>query len=172
MATFNSQQLALIANQAGGDSTKSIPANERRVRSMKDFFNFNTTDETTSGTLADGDSIRLVKLLKGSKVFGIRFWFEAMGTNMVADFGLEGVDGSGFIDAAGTVADDVDFFTTAQISVAAIGEADAGVLQEDNPGYVLEKDCYLTLATVDSVGSVAWAANKNLDGYIEYIPAQ
>lgn len=171
MATYRSQQLELIENQGGGNSTKSIPAQERRQSLTVDYFNFNTTDDPTSA-LANNDLIRLVKLEKGTRMLGIRYWFEAMGSDQEADLGLEGADGSGFIDAAGSVADDPDFFTTARIDVAAAGEGDAGVLQEDNPGYVLEKDCYLTLTTSRGAGTATWAADKDFDGFVKYLKNQ
>ena len=115
---------------------------------------------------ADGDNIKLALIPKGARILGGYATFEAMGTNMVADLGLMGADGSGFIDAAGSVADDDDFFTTAQIDTSAAGESDFGVLQEDNYGYIAEKDLYLVLTTVDTVGSLAWATDKDFDGQV------
>lgn len=146
-----------------------LKAIEQDGRKRIAFFNFNTTDDLNGGTLAEGQSIKLVKLLKGSRILRGRAWWEAMGANMKADLGLFACDGSGYIDAAGTVADDLDFFTTAQLDVAAAGEGDFGVLQEDNPGYVLEKDCWLCVTPDDTAAANAWAADKDFDGYVDFV---
>jgi hypothetical protein len=132
-------------------------------------WNFNTTDDLDGGTLAEAQSIKLVKLIKGTRVLRGRCWFEAMGTDQTADLGLFAADGTGYINAAGDVADDPDFFTSAAIAVAAVGEADFAVLQEDNPGYILEKDCWLCVTLDDTSSADAWAADKDFDGFVEFV---
>lgn len=152
-----------------GLTYQPLKSNESEGRVRQKYWNFNTTDDLDGATLADGDNIKLVKLLKGTRIMLGKVWFEAMGANMTADIGLEGADGSGYIDADDSVADDPNFFTTAAIDVSGAGEADFAALQEDNIGYELTKDCYLTVNTVDSVGSNPWAADKDFDGFVWYV---
>lgn len=153
------------------DSVRHLPlkSTEQDGRVRVAWWNFNTTDDLNGGTLAEGNSIKLVKLIKGSRFLRGRCMFEAMGIDQTADFGLFACDGSGYIDAAESVADDPNFFTTAAIAVAAAGEADFGVLQEDNPGYLLEKDCWVTVTLGDITSSDPWAADKDLNGYVEFV---
>jgi len=138
-----------------------------RVRSAS--WNFNTTDDLNAGTLAEAQSLKLVLLIKGTRILRGRCWFEAMGTDQTADLGLFGADGTGYIDAAGSVADDPDFFTSAAIAVAAAGEADFAVLQEDNPGYILEKNCWLCVTLDDTSSADPWAADKDFNGFVDYV---
>jgi hypothetical protein len=155
----------MATHNVSGLTTAKVPLNETgKVRRL--WFEFNT-DELTG--LAEFDKIQLVLVPKGARIHGGKAFWEAMGSNEKADFGLMGADGSGYIDAANSVADDVDFLTTAQLDVAAAGEGEFGVLQEDNPGYVAEKDLWLIVVPEDSSSTVAWAADKDLKGYVDLV---
>lgn len=166
MATLYSQQL-LQTEQAEGHNPLS-PNETGKVRRL--WFEFNTTDDLNGVTLAEGDVIELVRIPKGYRVHGGKVFFEAMGTDQQADIGLKGDDGSGYISADdSTTADDPDFFTTAPLDVAAAGEAEFGVLQEDNPGYATEKDVVLTATLIDSTSSDPWAADKDFNGYVDIV---
>ena len=161
MATYNSEQLkaALAPNYDPKERNRHNPV-------RRESWTYNTTDDPTA-TVAEGDSVRVALLPKGTRIWGGKIFFEAIGSNQKIDVGLEGADGSGNYD--GTNSDDPDFFTTAQLDVAAAGEAEFGVLQEDNPGYELLKDCYLTLTHDDSVGSTAPDTDKDIDGYVDVV---
>lgn len=162
MATQYSQQQAQLNSQ---ERTFLKPVEQDgRVRIAA--WNFNTTDDATA--LAENDVIVLCKIPKGSRILRIRAWWEAMGANQTADIGIMGADGSGTYNTAGT-SDDTDFFTTASLNVAAAGEGDAGVLQEDNPGYITEKDVFITATPIDTSAATAWAADKDFDGFVEYV---
>jgi hypothetical protein len=162
---YSSEQIAKVDAQ-GRDQ---LNPNEQLGAQRMSWFSFNTTDETTSGTLADGDNVKVALIPKGARILGGYAIWEAMGANMDADLGVMGADGSGFIDAAGTVADAVKHFTTLALDVALAGEQGFGILQEDNYGYVAEKDLYLVLTTVDGTGSLAWDADKDFNGSITYV---
>lgn len=157
MATYNSEQLAaFIAPNYG-------PKERNRASAVnRESWTFNTTDDPTS-TLANGDSVRVALLPKGTRIWGGKVFFEAIGTSAVLDFGLEGANGDGTYD--GSNSDDPNFFTTAQLAVASAGEAEFGVLQEDNPGYELVVDCYLTMTFAGATP----AADKDVDGYVDVV---
>lgn len=139
-----------------------------RVRSV--YFFWNTTSGLTAGTtLAEDDLVILAKIPAGSRLLPGDVAWEAMGTSMTMDLGLMAVDGSGFIDLAGTVADDPDKLTDAAIDVAAAGQSRINHNDGDALGFVLEKECYLTLSTTNSSGSTAWAADKDVFGYLNYV---
>ena len=159
MATYNSEQLAAFVAPNYG------PKERNRADALRrESWTYNTTDDPT-GAIAEFDTIRLKLLPKGTRIWGGKLFFEAIGSNQVVDFGLEGADGDGTYD--GTNSDDPDFITTAQVAVAAAGEAEFGVLQEDNPGYELVKDCYLTMTHEDTASTNAPASDKDIDGYVD-----
>jgi len=55
-----------------------LKANEQDGRTRIAYFEFNTTDDLNGGTLAEGNSIKLVKLLKGTRFLRGRAWWEAI----------------------------------------------------------------------------------------------
>jgi len=164
MATYYSEQLAKV----NGSSRSPLNKGEGWTDVKSKRWTLNTADDVT-GTLAEGDHFELVLIPKGARIRGGKILFEAMGTDMTADIGLKGADGSGYIDAAGTVADDPDFFTSTPLDVSAAGEDTFGDTLGDNYDYQLEKDCYLTVTTDDTGGADAWADDKDFNGYIDFI---
>jgi hypothetical protein len=166
MATYESQQLKAV-NGAGNKKTHS---REFEGKLTRNWWEFNTTDEPTA-TIALADSIRAVLLKKGTKIYGGKTFFEAVASagTVEVQFGLEGADGTGYIDgSAASVADDPNFFTTANLDISAAGEGSFGVLQEDNPGYELLADCWLTFTLIDG-GSGAIATDKDINGYVDVV---
>lgn len=166
MSTHYSQQANSFISQAHDP----LKPNEMHGRKRICWFEFNTTDDLNgTDALAEADVLILAKIPAGARILGGYCTFEAMGTDQQADLGLQAVDGTGYLDVAGTVADDPDFFTTAPIAVAAAGESDFGVLQEDNFGYVTEKEVYLTATLIDATSSDPWAADKDFQGIVNYV---
>jgi hypothetical protein len=164
MATQYSTQLR-TTEQAQSSSPLEL-SDKGQVRRL--YFSLNTSDLTS---VAELDVVRLVRIPAGSRIYGGRVINEAIGANQVVDIGLQGADGTGNIDAAGAVSDDPDFFTSAQLAVATVGENSFGILQEDNPTYKAEKDLYLTLTFEDTSSNVAPAADKDITGYVDIVNA-
>ena len=171
MSTHKSQQLNQIAVPGYGN----LKPNELGGRMRIAWFEFNTTDDLAASTaLAEFDTLLMTKLPAGARLLAGYMMWEAMGTAMVCDVGLKAVDNSGYLDLAGTVADDKDKLTAAQLDVAAAGQSAFNHLAADAYGYVTEKELYLTLTPEDTGGEGGvdadpWAADKDIYGYIMYV---
>lgn len=96
--------------------------------------------------LAQNDSIRVSKIAKGSKVFGVHYAIDAMGANTAFQFGYESEDG---------VEADADYFG----SVADASAAGAGFLA--CMPFTAQRDTYVTAKQTGSgtaTGTLALAA--------------
>lgn len=171
VAVNNARSAALIKADNLKDGVRSAFNNAissngvgARVRSWE----FNTTDQANGDTLAEGDVYPLLKLYPGEYLLGLYFFSEAMGADMTVDFGLVAVDGSGVIDTAGT-ADDGDYLIDGNTTTAAGGEVGPTSnwnVPESGKPVKIEKECYLVAVSDDTVGTDAWAADKDLNGYV------
>lgn len=161
MATFYSDQLNPVYNSIGQSLVES--GDFGTVRCVTATF----TTPASGG--AEFDKVYLAKIPKGARILGGRIVNEAMGSNMVADIGIEGFDGSGYYNAANTSADDPDFFTSTQISVASAASALWLVGAADNFGYKTQKDVWVTLTQEDASSTGAWAADKDVTVTVQYV---
>lgn len=152
MARQTSNQVARVEAD-NAVSTQFLNPEEKFGRPHPFSGVFNTTDDAVA--LALDDLVDMASIRPGVTLFiGGASW-EAMGAGATLDLGLRAKDGSGFLDAAGTVADDDTFFASA-IDVSAAGYQDfqsqAGFF------YTTEKELYLTAKTAGAV----WAADSDL----------
>lgn len=141
-------------------STQFLNPEEKFGRPHPFVGTFNTTDDVDPATpLAQDDVVDLALIPEGTSLLLGEVSFEAMGAGATLDLGLRAQDGSGFLDVAGTVADDEDFLASA-IDVSAAGyqtfQSQAGFY------YVTEKPLYLTGTTAGAV----WATNSDLKASI------
>ena len=106
----------------------------------------------TLASQAAGEDIAVFLLKKGTTLWGGNLYASATLDNSAQlSVGLMGADGSGYVDAANTDADDVAQFKAAAAQGTTLVPFCATVAL--GYGYTLEKDCYLTIST--SVGTVA-----------------
>jgi len=99
----------------------------------------------TGTVYAEDDVVGILKVKKGCRILPGVLFFTALGASITADVGVAAQDGSGYIDEAGTVADDPDFFTSAPIDVSAAGSAAFADTLAENVGYIFEKDVIVTV---------------------------
>jgi hypothetical protein len=119
---------------------------------------FNTTDDASPAILLN-DVIRLHRIPAGTTLFRGDVTFEAMGAGAELDLGLEAVDGSGFLDKDGLIADDPNFFTQAgTINVSAAGTAKYVNTDVNTHLYVTEKELVVTGSILNAV----WDPDKDL----------
>ena len=162
MSTQNSEQLV----KATAPERTALSPNETGGRVRQAYWSFNTTDDINAA-LAENDIIRLVKIPAGARILQGNIQFEAMGTDQTVQMGIQGADGSGTYNDAGT-ADSVTFFE-ASIDISSAGES---VFAQDATGnrfYVTEKEVYLTAKLVDTSSSDPWDADKDFDGVAWYV---
>lgn len=164
MATLYSQQL-LQTEQAQGHNP--LDGDEHgQIRALA--FEFNTTDDLNGATLADDDTVYLCRIPKGYRVLEGKYGFEAMGANVTADIGLIAADGSGYLSADGsTTADDIDWLVNGDdVSSAGTGTFVNTFVGSPGAKLVSEKDYYLAVKFIDTVGSNAAAADKDFNGVV------
>jgi len=122
------------------------------------------------GNVPDGtvfaadDVIGILKIKKDCRILPGILFFGAMGASITADVGVVAQDGTGFIDKAGTIADDPDYFTDAPIDVSAAGSAAFADTIGENVGVIFEKDVILTVALTG--GTPAVVALRALAQYV------
>lgn len=117
----------------------------------------------TFASEAAGEDVALCVIPKGARIIGGAISFSATTATAQISCGLKGKDNSGYIDAALSVADDVD----AVLAAAAITTTPKVALANSQAlfyGYETEKELYLTLTT-----SVAGMGTQVLKGHIEYV---
>lgn len=126
------------------------------------YFSYTTTANDDSG-----GKTYLQKIPANCRLYGGYIqWADAGASAQTLDIGIEGADDSGFYNAAGTLADDDDFFTTATAIAAATAGASAfGMLLTDAGAmYLTDKEvrvvAYWKTADPDT-GTL-------IEGYIEY----
>lgn len=138
-----------------------IAPNEMHGRMRIARFTYETP--VTTGVV-DGQNIAACILPKGARVLRIFLAWEDMGTGVAVDVGLMGNDGSGFIDAANSVADDDALFAAA-VDLATAGETTVADTIAENYGYETEKECLLVLTA--ETGD--WDAEQDIIGHVEYV---
>jgi len=157
MASYNSVELESV--RTDGDKLKP---NQKSGKIVIAEFNYTVP----TGNLTINDTIDLVVVPAGAKFVGGVYQHGAMGSGATMDIGLKGTDGRGFIDAAGTVADDPDYFIDGDNVAAAGQDTIAELAQGDlNALSTIDKDCII-YATCLSAG---WVATKTLQGIIKYV---
>lgn len=103
---------------------------------------------TAAAAVAADSVIGLALLPQKARIIGDSIRFSAFGAGRTLDLGIVGADGSGFIDAAGLVADDVDFFLDAVDVENAGADTFARLFEGDgNAQYQTEKQVLL-VATI------------------------
>lgn len=157
MADYNSVEIA----QVEGVGHDPLKPHEQHGRMRIVRFSF-TTDASLG--LVDGEKITACILPSGARIMEIYMVHGAMGGSGRVDIGVEGKDGSGFIDAAGSVADDDDLFGI-NISLVSAGELSAANTVALEYGYVTEKALYLTLTA--ETGN--WTTSIPLEGHVVYV---
>ena len=156
--TVDSNGIEYAVELAQGNSKIKPNQLEGRVRIGRFSYTIPTGDEAIASNVA------LVRLPKGARIIEGKIKGEAMGNSSTVDIGLMGADGSGFINADGDVADDVDFFLDGG-DVNAAFNLDFAATIALNYGYELEKNCILLATPV--VG--AWDAGQDLVGHVKYV---
>ena len=101
-----------------------LKPNELGGRVRIAHFEFKANRDGISAVVAQNDTVRLCSIPAGARLIGGKFKAEAFGASTTLDFGLRDPKGSGYIDLAGTVADDPDAIATLLTTPAAGGTAD------------------------------------------------
>lgn len=117
----------------------------------------------TFASQAAGHDVALCKLPKGARIIGGSITVSATMATCQISLGVMGADENGFIDAAGSVADDVDFLLAA-VAITTTPKVLFAQTQALNYLYETEKELYVTLTT-----SVAAAGAQVVKGSIEYV---
>lgn len=122
------------------------------------------TYETPASTgVADGSSIAMVRLPAGARIVRGVLHNDAMGSGKL-DVGVAGADGSGYYDAAGTLADDDDFFAVNLDTTSATVETTFLTLIA-SASYQFDKEVYI-VATAETA---ALDAEKTLTFVVFYV---
>jgi len=150
---------ALINGVAQGASGagQMPPSNQSRGKTTVGAFT------VTLASQVAGEDIALVKIPKGARLLhGTIVASATLANSAQISVGLMGADGTGFLDAAGTVSDDVAALKAAAVqSTTKISFLLTPALKFM---YLTEKELWLTITT--SVGTVA---TEVVTGYIEYV---
>lgn len=154
MKTFDhdSDQVAKIRSQ---DYEKLKP-NELYGRRRVSFG-------TITVDAAQNAVVGMVKVPAQCRILVGRLLTTAMGSSVTATVGIAGQDGSGYYDAAETLADDADFFLGSTDVSAASTTAFANTIAL-NAGYVTDKE---VIVTVTLGGANPDSGTLSLD--IEYV---
>lgn len=125
------------------------------------FAKFSFTVPT--GDTAITSIVALCTIPEGARIVGGGLYQTTLGNTL--DLGLVAKDGSGYLDVAGTVADDTDMFLDGIDTSGDSGDT-FGVIENADPNayYVTEKECYLV-----AVAAGAWTATKTLIGEVRYV---
>ena len=114
-------------------------------------------------TEAAGTDVALIPLPKNARVLFGSFWVSATTGTATIAIGLMDKAGSGFIDAALSVSDNIAFFLAAAAVTVTTEQRFANTIVL-NFGYETEKECYLTLTT-----GTAAMASQTVKGYVAYV---
>lgn len=114
-----------------------LKANELSGRVRCAFFNY-----VADGAQAADQVLGFTKLPVGARYLGGKVYSDGAVATADLDVGLIAADGSGFIDKAGTVADDIDLLGDA-IDIATAGVYDLLDTEPAALGYLLEKECWV-----------------------------
>lgn len=114
-------------------------------------------------TEASGEDVALVALPKNARIINGTFYVSASTGTATLAFGLMDKAGSGFIDAAGVVSDNIAFFLAAA-AVTVLTEQRFAATIALNYGYETEKEVYVTVST-----GTAAMAGQTLKGHVLYV---
>jgi hypothetical protein len=161
----SSRQYILQQNKISGASSDIAPGEDIESKVRRSNFNL-TLESQVVGTYGLG------RIPKGAVIHGIKWCNSVSLGSSTITFGVAGADGSGFIDAAGTVADDAAgtllfFKNPAAVSTVTTGQSCADSIAQ-NFMYKTEKELILTLI----VAAATLPASGTLKGYIEYTEAR
>lgn len=171
MADNYSVQAATLAT-ADPDGWSPLETQQSGGRLRRAFFNFDGADHGDGGSFAFDETIYLCKLPANCRIYGGYIAFEDMSSGTGGadiDIGIEGFDGTGFYNKAGTAADDPDFFTGTPITADAAGTSTFNVALAD-PGfnYKTDKEVWVTAVVADG-GAGAVVGTAALAGWIDYM---
>lgn len=158
MATHKSYQLNKVESQ---DHDPLKPSHHRGKMRVS-LWNFQADRDVSGGAAAQNDDVELCRIPKHAVLLGGWFKHGAFGAGTVLDVGLKALDGSGYLDAALSVADDPDALAT-DLDIAAAGSKTLFELTAYN-FYETEKELVLTC----KFEGANPADNVELYGYIEY----
>lgn len=116
----------------------------------------------TFASEAAGLDLALCAIPKGARILFGSFWVSASTGTATLSIGLMDKAGTGFIDAALSVSDNVAFFLAAAAVTETTEQRFANSIAL-NFGYETEKECYLTLTT-----AAAAMGTQSLRGYLAY----
>lgn len=157
----SSRQYLNVKNKAAGSSATVNPAYDVEAKVRRSNFNLDLASQVV-GTYG------LCIIPKGAVIHGIKWCNSVSLGSSTITFAPVANDGSGFIDAAGTVADDAAgtllfFKNPAAVSTATTGQSAADSIAQ-NFMYVTEKELILTLI----VAAATLPSSGTLKGYVEY----
>jgi len=122
----------------------------------------------TSATTLSNKTIALARLPAHCRIVGGEINLEAMGNSATFDVGLVGADGRGYINSAGTTADDIDLFidggscaAVARYTFASFENAGAALSASAIQTVSVEGDPVLTLQTASIEGDPVLTLEKN-----------
>ena len=157
----SSRQYLLQQNKIAGASASVVPASEVEAKVRRSCFNLDLASQAT-GTYG------LCRIPKGAIIQGIKWCNSVSLGSSTITFAPVAADGSGYIDAANSVADDAAgtllfFKNPAAVSTVTTGQSCADSIAQ-NFMYVTEKELILTLI----VAAAALPSSGTLKGYVEY----
>jgi len=156
---YSTEMTDVIQSQTQG--WNPLDPNKAGGRLERRYFSYTVP---TAG-LTDGSNIIACIIPKGARCLGGKLVPTGTGTSTQdVDVGVMGRDGSGFIDAAGSVADDDDFFVAAA-DVGGTATVNFGLTAALNYAYVTEKELYLVL----TVETTALIAANVIEGHIDFV---
>lgn len=159
MTAYKSPQYEII--DGTDTSTYRLTPDQHYGRVRCSYFS-----DTPAGGGDATDSMLVARLPKGARVIDIQLVHGAHTGLTGLDVGLQGADGSGYIDAANSVADDPDFFTPTALDVSSAGRTSVLTLATGNFGYKTEKEVDVIL---DVAVGVNGFANAVMSGFILYV---
>lgn len=137
MAAISINTYSAQATKLNATNFDPLRANELSGRVRCAYFVY-----TASGAQAANQVLGFTKLPAGARYVGGRIYSDGAVATADLDVGLIAADGSGTIDAAGSVADDIDFLGDA-IDIATAGAYDLLATEPAALGYLLEKECWV-----------------------------
>lgn len=159
MATHDSKQI----KQWEAEGHAPLKPNELHGRKRIAFGQFQADRDAAAAVIAQNDSVRFVTIPKGARLVGGLVKHGAFGSSVTLDIGLKAADGSGYLDAAGTVADDPDAIAT-NLDIAAAGTK---TVFEETPYLFYETEKELEVTFLFEGANPA--DNVEISGYIDYV---
>ena len=150
-----------VAQSENGASVAPLAPNQLHGRVRMARFSF----VSPVGDTAVGKNVILCRLPKGARILSGKIVSDTSGGKV--SVGLSGANGNALIDdtAGATVADAPAFLAAAATDISGTVMQSFGITVALGYGYVLKKDCFLTM-TVDTA---ALTAAKTVQGHVEYV---